>query len=334
MKEASFYHKEGNYKVKCSLCPHNCLIAGGHRGVCRVRDNRAGRLYSLVYGKIVAAHVDPIEKKPLFHLFPGSLSYSVSTMGCNLSCRNCQNWQISQIEDSEGIAGETVTPEQIVESALGSRCSSIAYTYTEPTIFYEFAYDCAELAHEQGLKNIFVTNGYINEQPLREIQPFLDACNVDLKSIREENYRKICGGHVDPVKKSIQLMKKLGIWVEVTTLVIPNVNDSKEELQEIAYFIKGVSEEIPWHVSAFYPNYKMRDISPTPTSTLRQARGIGLEQGLRYVYTGNVPGGEGENTYCYTCGTLLIQRIGFSVSKNFLQGNMCPSCSSTIDGIF
>jgi len=334
MKETQFYHREAKNKVKCSLCPHNCSITIGKSGVCKVRENREGRLYSLVYGKIVASNVDPIEKKPFFHLFPGSRSYSVATVGCNLSCRNCQNWQISQVEDPERIAGETTTPQQIVESALRTKCSSIAYTYTEPTIFYEFAYDCAELAHQQGLKNIFVTNGYMNEQPLRKIQPFLDACNVDLKSIKEEHYRKICGGHVEPVKKSIQLMKKLGIWVEVTTLIIPTVNDSKEELKKIVSFIKGVGEEIPWHISAFYPHYKMQDIPPTPVSTLRQAREIGLQEGLKYVYTGNAPGEEGENTYCYNCGSLVIQRCGFTINKNSLKENKCPHCGRIIDGIF
>ena len=334
MREASFYKKVKNNDVRCVLCPHNCQIKPDKRGLCGVRENRDGKLYSLVYGKIIAEHVDPIEKKPIFHILPGSSSYSIGTVGCNLSCRNCQNWEISQGYKTSEISGRDTTPEEIVRNALKMGCKSIAYTYTEPTIFYEFAYDCSVIAHSKGINNIFVTNGYTNSEPLEKIATFLDACNVDLKSFREETYKKICGGKLEPVKNSIKLMKKLGIWIEVTTLVIPTVNDSSEELADIANFIKELGEETPWHISAFYPNYLMTDTPPTPVSTLTKAREIGIDKGLKYVYTGNIPGDEGENTYCYNCKHLLIERYGFSVIKNNIKNNKCPSCNAKIDGIF
>ncbi len=334
MKEAWFYKTIEDNNVICFLCPHNCRIKLGKRGICNVRENITGKLYSLVYGKVIAEHIDPIEKKPLFHVLPGSLSYSISTVGCNLSCRNCQNWEISQIDKNSQILGQNVTAEEIVKNAIKSGCQSIAYTYTEPTIFYEFAYDCAVLAHANDLKNIFVTNGYINSEPIKKIAPFLDAANIDLKSFSDQTYRKFFGGKAEPVKNSIKLMKKLGIWIEITTLVIPNVNDSCEELSDIADFIKGVGEEIPWHISAFYPNYLMRDYPPTPISILKKARQIGVDKGLKYVYTGSTPSDDGENTYCYNCKKLLIERQGFSISKNHIKDNKCTNCKAKIDGIF
>jgi len=334
LKEAWFYRREEDSYVRCFLCPHTCRIAVDRRGLCCVRENRDGKLYSLVYGKIIASHVDPIEKKPLFHFHVGSSSYSIATVGCNLSCRNCQNWEISQVDSSASIWGEDTTPEQVVNNAARYGCLSISYTYTEPTIFYEFAYDCCELAHTKGIKNIFVTNGYITTEAVEKISPFLDAANVDLKSIKEETYRSTFGSKLAPVKETIKIMKKENIWVEVTTLVIPTINDSPDELTEIARFIKSIGEDIPWHVSAFYPNYRMIDTPPTNTSTLIKAREIGLREGLRYVYTGNIPGNEGENTYCYNCGNLLVERYGFTVNKNKVKENTCPHCNAKIDGIF
>ncbi len=334
MKEALFYKTEPNNDIRCFLCPHNCLIKIGRRGLCNVRENIDGKLYSLVYGKVVAENVDPIEKKPIFHILPGSFSYSISTVGCNLSCRNCQNWQISQIDKDSIIPGRDTNPEEIIKNALKTGCKSIAYTYTEPTIFYEFAYDCCTLAHAKGIKNIFVTNGYTNSEPLEKITHLLDACNVDLKSFREDTYKKICGGKLEPVENSIKLMKKLGIWVEITTLVIPKVNDSIEELTDIADFIKEVGKEIPWHLSAFYPNHLMTDIPPTSAHILTKAREMGIDKGLKYVYTGNMQGDEGENTYCYNCKNILIERYGFTVIKNNIKNKKCPHCDAKIDGIF
>jgi pyruvate formate lyase activating enzyme len=354
MKEALFYERLEENRVLCTLCSHLCKIKDGKKGVCGVRINWGGKLYTLVYDKVVARDIDPIEKKPLFHFYPSKRAYSITTVGCNFRCFYCQNFEISQYpkgvhwhekdinpEEPEPICpllekmipGEKVTPEQIVEAAKASGCDIIAYTYTEPTIFYELAYDTAKLAAEEGLKNIFVTNGYITKDALTAIQPYLHAANIDLKGFTDRFYKRICGANLQPVLDSIRTYKELGIWIEVTTLVIPNLNDSEEELRQIAEFIKGVGEEIPWHVTQFYPAYKLIDQPITPVSTLRKARDIGLKAGLRYVYEGNVPGEGGENTYCYNCKKLLIERYGFSVLKNIIENSHCPHCGTTIDGI-
>ncbi|MFX0068979.1 MAG: AmmeMemoRadiSam system radical SAM enzyme [Candidatus Hodarchaeota archaeon] len=331
MKEALFYEKI-DAKVKCGLCNHRCSIPQSKKGICGVRQNKDGMLYSLVYGRPVAQHIDPIEKKPLYHFYPGSYAYSIATVGCNFKCKNCQNADISQMPvDSNRIIGDKVTPERIVKLAKQYNCSSIAYTYTEPVIFYEYAYDISRLASDEGIKNIFITNGYITEEALREISPYLDAANIDLKSFSDDFYRKNCGARLKPVLDSIELHKELGIWIEVTTLVIPTLNDSSDELRHIAEFIKSVGEEIPWHVSAFYPTYRLRNIERTPTKTLRKAREIGLKAGLRYVYTGNILGDVGEHTYCYKCGTSLIRRYGFEIMENRIKDSKCPDCGAKID---
>lgn len=334
MKEAMFYEKLEENKVRCHLCPHHCKINESKRGICGVRENRGGVLYSLVYGKVVARGIEPIEKKPLFHFYPGSEAYSIATVGCNFRCKNCQNFHISQMpkEGDKRIVGEDASPEEIVAAAKQYGCRSIAYTYTEPTIFFEFAYDTARLAHKEGICNIFVSNGHITEEAIRTLAPYLDAVNVDLKG-SEDLYRKICGGHRQPVMDAIRLYKSLGVWVEVTTLVIPTLNDSEEDFRAIAEFIKSVGVDIPWHISQFYPTYKLTNLPPTPVTTLREAREIGLDVGLRYVYEGNVPGEGGENTYCYRCGELLIRRYGFQIRENRVSDSRCPSCGAKIDGI-
>lgn len=334
MKEALWYEKLEDGKVRCTLCPHQCLIFPGKRGICRVRENRAGKLYSLVYGKIISWAVDPIEKKPLYHFHPGTTAFSFATCGCNLSCHNCQNYTISQLsKESEDIPGENVSPEKIVEITQKKGARSIAYTYTEPTIFYEYALDTCKLAHKKGIKNVFVTNGYIMPEPLKEVAPFLDGANIDLKSMKEEFYRRICGGKLKPVLESIRLMKEMGIWVEVTTLVIPEMNDSEEELGEIANFLVQLGKEIPWHLSRFYPAYKMVDRSPTPVKTLHRAREIGLKRGLKYVYIGNVPGDEAESTFCPNCGSTLIKRRGYWIENLKIEGGKCLFCGSLIEGV-
>jgi len=304
--------------------------------MCGVRENRYGTLFSLVYGKVVSENMDPIEKKPLFHFLPGTLSYSISTMGCNFKCEHCQNWQISQYTHlSKGdIAGEDRTAEDIVNEAILGGAKSISYTYVEPTIFYEFAYDCAVLAKKKGLKNVFVSNGYMGEEVTRHVSTVLDAINIDLKAFSDKFYRQVCKARLTPVLDNIKLMHELGVWVEVTTLVIPGWNDSPSELREIARFIKGVSPSIPWHVTAFYPTYKMLDRAPTPVETLKQAREIGLEEGLRYVYEGNVPGEGGENSYCPSCGEELVSRYGFRVLENRLLNGKCPKCGEEIEGVW
>ena len=338
MEQARFYTLEDKDKnqVRCNLCAHRCLIKDGGRGICRVRENRGGRLYSLVYGRLVSSNPDPVEKKPLFHFQPQSLTWSIATVGCNFRCRHCQNFEISQYpERNRGeIAGRKTTPAQVVEAALSAGCSSISYTYVEPTIFMEFAIDCARLAKEAGLANIFVSNGYTSEEAARAMAPFLDANNIDLKSFSDSFYREICGARLQPVLDTIALMKELGVWVEVTTLLIPGLNDSEAELAEIAGFIAGVDRNIPWHVTRFHPTFKLTDRPPTPVSSLHRARQAGLAAGLRHVYTGNLPGDEGENTFCPACGNLLVARTGFSARIPGMDKGRCRKCGEEIAGVW
>ncbi len=334
MKEAMFYENI-NGKVRCHLCNHHCVIKEDGRGICGVRENHNGKLYSLVYGKSVSVGVDPIEKKPLFNFYPGTSSYSLATVGCNFHCLHCQNWEISQMSKGKGgkIIGDKLAPERIVSEAKGLGCKNIAYTYTEPTIFFEYAYDTAKLAHEQEIKNVFVTNGYTSAEAIKEIAPFLDAANVDLKSFDEDFYHEVCGAKLQPVLDNIRLYKELGVWVEVTTLIIPGYNDDEIQLKEIAEFIKRVGDEIPWHITAFYPAYKLLDVPPTPVESLRKARDIGLSGGLRYVYEGNIPGEGGESTYCSNCGELLIERRGYYIKRNEMVDGRCPKCKAKMDGV-
>lgn len=336
MKEALFYKPETKGKVRCGLCNHRCLIEDGRRGICSVRENRGGKLYSLVYGKLVSENVDPIEKKPLFHFLPGSTSYSISTVGCNFRCLHCQNYRISQyprLYEGE-IVGEKRTPGDVVSGAELAGCRSISYTYVEPTIFYEFAYDCAVLARKRGIKNVFVSNGYMSPEATRHLAPVLDAINIDIKAFTKKFYKEVCKAHLAPVLDNVKLMHELGVWVEVTTLIIPGWNDSPDEFRDIARFIKGVDPAIPWHVTAFYPTYKMVDRPPTPVASLRQAREIGLEEGLRFVYEGNVPGEGGENTYCPACKTKLIRRYSFRIQENKLKDGACSECGEKIEGVW
>lgn len=334
MIEARWYEKDNDQKVRCFLCNHHCLIKEGQRGICWVRENRQGTLYSLVYGKPIARHIDPIEKKPLFHFLPGSASYSIATLGCNFRCLFCQNADISQARETKTIFGEEATPEEIIAAVLNSPCRSISYTYTEPTVFLEYAQDIAVLASSQGLKNVFVSNGYMTPEALESIHPHLHAANVDLKAFREEFYKTQCKAKLAPVLESLKIMKRMGVWVEVTTLIIPTLNDSKEELKELARFIiDDLGPETPWHISRYHPTYRLTDLPITPIKTLQQAWAIGKEQGLRYVYTGNVPGDQGEKTFCYYCGQLLLDRYGFSILKNNLVQGKCPHCHTPMDGV-
>jgi pyruvate formate lyase activating enzyme len=333
--EALLYEKEADNRVRCMLCAHRCRIDPGARGLCGVRENREGSLHSLVYGMVIAENVDPIEKKPLFHILPGSRSFSIATAGCNFRCAFCQNHEISQMPREEGrIVGRSTTPEQIVEAALQSGSRSIAYTYTEPTISFEFACDTAMIARARGLKNIFVTNGYMTGEALRLIAPSLDAANVDLKAFSDDFYKKQCGARLEPVLESLKLMKALGIWVEVTTLLIPGLNNSDQELRELAGFVRSLGGETPWHISRFYPRYRMTGTGPTPAAAIHRAAGIGKAAGLKYVYSGNIPGDIGENTACATCGHPLIGRRGFAVERLELAGSACPHCGTPLEGIF
>jgi len=333
IKEAMLYEKLQDGKTHCYLCSHRCKIIPGKFGICGVRQNIDGKLYTLVYGDIIASHVDPIEKKPLYHFLPGSASYSIATIGCNFRCSFCQNWEISQVSkrDKE-TSGKDTNPEDIVRDALAAGCRSISYTYTEPTIFFEYAYDVARLAKKQGLYNNFVTNGYMTIEAIEAIRPYLDSANVDLKGFSEEFYQKFCQAHLEPVLESIKTMKKLGIWVEITTLIIPGQNDSEKDFRGIAEFIASISKEIPWHISRFHPDYKYLDASPTPVGTLNNAKAIGEKAGLRYIYLGNVL--EGNDTYCHNCKNLLIKRTGFNVVQNKIASDKCPECGAEIAGVF
>ena len=334
MHEALFYTVDKGKNITCTLCSHHCRIKQGTRGLCGVRENHNGMLNSLIYGRLVSENSDPIEKKPLFHFLPGSRSYSIATVGCNFRCLHCQNSAISQYTrmHNGAISGRERTADSIVEAAVQAQCASISYTYVEPTIFYEFAYDCAVLAHKQKLRNVFVSNGFMTPDVTRHLAPVLDGINIDLKAFTNEFYTRVCKGRLQPVLDTIELMHKLGVWVEVTTLIIPGLNDSPEELRDIAQFIKGVDAGIPWHVTAFYPTYKLIDRPPTPIESLRTARDIGLKEGLHYVYEGNIPGKGGENTYCPACGTELISRYGFNIQHNRVTEGCCCSCGKRING--
>jgi pyruvate formate lyase activating enzyme len=335
MKEAYLYEKLDGKRVRCFLCSHRCLIKEGSKGICGVRENAEGTLFTLVYRKLIAKNVDPIEKKPLFHFLPGSSSFSIATVGCNFRCRFCQNSDISQMPADEGqIWGQDTDSESVVNRAVAAGSATIAYTYTEPTIYFETALDTARIAVHRGVRNIFVSNGYMTEECLREIGADLHGANVDLKAFTEKFYKEQCGARLAPVLKSIEDMAQNGVWVEVTTLLIPGLNDSEQELRGIADFLRGINPGIPWHISRFHPTYRLTDVPPTSPRSLQRAREIGLEQGLRYVYTGNLPGDEGENTFCHHCGELLIARYGFRVRKNAIREGNCPKCATPIPGVW
>ena len=334
--QAYLYKTLKDNKVKCNLCNHRCVIKEGERGICGVRENQEGTLKTLVYGNLIARHIDPIEKKPLFHLLPGSLSYSIATVGCNFRCLFCQNADIAQMpSDNKGlIIGDTSTPEDVVNAAVKGGCKSIAYTYTEPTVFFEFAHDTAKLAKKKGIYNVFVTNGYMTSEAIEMISPYLDAANVDLKAFNDDFYKKYCSSKLKHVKETLQTMKRSGIFLEVTTLLIPGLNDDKDELKNLASFIaKSLGPETPWHISRFHPTYKLTDLPPTPVKTLVMAREIGINAGLKYVYTGNVPGENGEKTFCYNCSRILIDRWGYTIRKNLIENGRCPHCGAIIEGV-
>ena len=342
MVEALLYEKLADQRVRCNLCAHRCNIPAGQKGVCLVRENQAGVLHTLVYGIPLSQAVDPIEKKPLFHFHPGSTAFSIATAGCNFRCKFCQNADISQMPRDRGqILGGQASPEEVVAAAQSYGSRSIAYTYTEPTIFFEYSYDIAGLAHKVGIASVYVTNGYMTREMLELFQgvsgdhaPWLDAANVDLKAFRDETYRKVCGAHLQPVLDSLKVMKELGVWVEVTTLVVPEMNDSDAELNDIAQFIAGeLGVETPWHVSRFHPDYEMQDRGATPASALQRAYELGREAGLRYVYVGNMPGARLEDTACPGCGQTAIGRQGFQVTQRNTVDGRCGRCGTVIDGV-
>jgi pyruvate formate lyase activating enzyme len=335
VRQARLWEAQEERAVRCFLCSHRCRIPSGRAGLCGVRENREGALYTLVYGRLVAQNVDPIEKKPLFHVAPGSLSYSIATAGCNLRCAHCQNYQISQVQrDRGGIPGQYVAPDDVIDDAVARGCRSIAYTYTEPTIFFEYALECMKRARKAGLLNVFVSNGYMTAECVDQLATCLDAANVDLKAMTDDFYHKVCGARLEPVLRTIRDLWQRGVWLEITTLVIPHHNDSPAELREIARFLVSVSPDIPWHVTGFYPTYRLVDEPPTSIDSLDEARKIGLEEGLRYVYMGNRAGRGGEDTLCPACGHRVIGRLGFTLAeKDITREGNCAGCGQTIAGL-
>jgi pyruvate formate lyase activating enzyme len=342
MKEAMFYDivkKEGfENSVNCKLCPHNCFIKNNEYGFCGVRKNVEGKLYSLVYNKPVSINIDPIEKKPLYHFLPGSSALSVGTFGCNLSCLNCQNFEISSVR--KGIAEKelgfirNVEPEEIVESAKKRNCESISYTYNEPTVFYEYAFEIMKIARRNGLKNVFVSNGYINEEPLRKLIPYLNAINVDLKFFNEEKYSKITSGSLKHVLKTLEILNEENVWTEITNLLIPDLNDESEEIEEMVSWIsKTFKKKAVLHFSRFFPMYRMVDKEVTPAKSLLNAYEIAVKK-LNFVYIGNIYLQNKSNTYCHNCKRLLIEREGFNILENNIISGKCKFCEEKIHGIW
>ncbi|MCK4919136.1 MAG: AmmeMemoRadiSam system radical SAM enzyme [Candidatus Pacebacteria bacterium] len=335
-KESYLYKKLENNKVQCSTCSHRCFILPEKYGICGVRKNINGKLYALNYGKAISSNIDPIEKKPLFHFLPKTNSFSIATVGCNLRCGNCQNWQISQLVKTDKNLlriGQELTPKDIVQRAIENKCQSISYTYTEPTIFLEYALDTMKIAKKAGIKNIWVTNGFMSIETLKLIKPYLDAVNVDIKSFDDKFYIDICGAKVNPILENLKWMKKNKIWIETTTLIIPNFSDDEKMLKNIAKFIfKELGSETPWHISAFSGaiSYKMQDIPNTPLQTIQKAYKIGKKSGLKYVYGGNISGTSMKNTYCPKCNELAIERVGFYVKKLDKQGK-CAKCGKNLN---
>ncbi|MHC4169305.1 MAG: AmmeMemoRadiSam system radical SAM enzyme [Planctomycetota bacterium] len=324
-------------KVQCELCPKLCLIQPGQSGECRVRINLDGVLRSVVYGYPCSIHIDPIEKKPLFHFLPGTGILSIATVGCNLHCTNCQNWEMSQANpEDEGLPPAYVCPpEKLVELTRRNNCLSVAYTYTDPIVYYEYTYDSAKLARQAGIRNVLVTAGYINTEPWNKLLQYVDAANIDLKSMSDDFYRRICSATLKPVQNALVLAKASGVLVEVTNLVIPTLNDGPEQIRDLARWVKAnLGAETPLHFSGFYPRYKMQKLPPTSLKTLETARRIAISEGLDYVYIGNVASAEGQNTYCPGCKKLLIERTGFRVLQNRIKEGGCPDCQREIHGVW
>jgi len=332
--EALLYEKLADNKVRCQLCAHHCLIADGKRGICRVRENKAGVLYSIIYGKLIAAHVDPIEKKPMFHFYPGSRSFSIASPGCNFDCQWCQNWEISQGDSAAAAARCPYTPPQdVVSAAKREGCQSISYTYTEPTVFFEFTQDVGILAREVGLKNVYVSNGYMSPQTIALLARWLDAANVDIKAFSDEVYRKHIGARLQPVLDACSLLKQAGVWLEITTLLIPGLNDDEAQIRGLTrYIARELGAETPWHVSRFFPRYKYQNADATSLGSIEKAMEIGKAEGLRYVYAGNIAGSA--DTYCPQCGAVLIKRTGMStLSSRVSHKGACPVCGARIAGV-
>lgn len=334
VREARFYQRLAGNAVRCQLCPRGCEVAEGDRGYCRVRENRQGRYFTLVHSRVVAAHVDPIEKKPFFHFLPGSLAFSIATGGCNVSCKFCQNWEISQARPEE-LRGLYLPPAELAQNAQRSGCGVLAYTYSEPTVFSEYVIDAAEAGHRAKLKSVMVSNGFIRPEPLRAVCDAVDAIKIDLKSFSEKYYRDVVGGELRPVLESIVNVRKSGRWLEIVYLVVPTLNDSDGEFRGVAQWLKReIGADVPIHFTRFRPLYRLTNLPPTPVATLERAKRIADAEGLEHVYIGNVPGHTGENTYCPGCRKLLIERIGFTAEITGMAKGRCTGCARQIPGVW
>jgi pyruvate formate lyase activating enzyme len=334
MIKAGLFDTDIHDQVICRLCAHQCRLPEGVTGICHVRKNIAGVLYSLNSDHVIARHMDPIEKKPLYHFLPGSSTFSIAAMGCNFSCRFCQNHSISMVADEREISGETISPERLVRQALKSRASSISYTYTEPTVFFELMLETARLAHQQGIKNVMVSNGYMTGRALSLLGPFLDAANIDLKAFNEKFYKKYCSARLQPVLETISAMRATGIWLEITTLLIPGLNDDRQEIKQLIAFLLELDDGMPWHVSRFFPQYQMQNIPQTAQDAIHGFLSLGAEMGLKYLYGGNLTAASWSDTHCPCCGEILIRRQGYQTGILALQSGNCRSCGQAIPGIW
>lgn len=335
LKEAMFYTLLDEKRIQCHLCHWECAVADQERGTCGVRENRDGKYYTLVYSQVCAAHVDPIEKKPLFHYLPGTSAFSIATPGCNIECKFCQNWDIAQVRP-EQVETHYLPPEGVTEIAQRYSCPTIAYTYSEPTVFYEYLYDSAVHARQAGIGNVIISNGYIKKEPLVKLCQHLTAVKIDLKAFSDTFYQEICRGKLTPVLNTLETLRDLGIWYEIVVLLVPTLNDSPQEIRAMSRWIaETLGKDVPVHFSRFHPMYKLTNLPPTPIKTIETARNIARDAGLNYVYIGNIPGHEGENTYCPKCGKMIVQRVGYQIVKMDIDAaGQCVYCQNRIPGIW
>jgi len=334
IREARFYEKQPYKKIKCVLCPRECVIDDRERGYCGARENRGGTYYTLVHSRVCSAHIDPIEKKPFFHVYPGTTAFSVATAGCNVNCKMCQNWEISQVRP-EQVRSVYLPPKELAALARQNGCKSIAYTYAEPIIFYEYMVDSADAGHAEGVKSVVVTGGYINRKPLEELCRHVDAIKVDLKAFSENYYQEIVNGELKPVLDGLVTIKSRGMWTEIVYLVVPTLNDSDDEFRRLAKWVKAeLGSDVPVHFSRFHPEYLLKNLPPTPLKTLERAKAIADSEGLHYVYLGNVPGHPAESTYCHRCHKKIIDRVGYLVRSVHIKRGRCEFCNQEIPGVW
>lgn len=334
LHEAKFYEPLAGGRIRCTLCPRGCIVADKGRGYCRVRENRGGKYYSLVYGRPCSVHLDPIEKKPFFHVYPGTKAYSLATVGCNICCKFCQNWDISQASP-EDVKVAFRSPEEIAGAAVKANARTIAYTYSEPVVFCEYMTDCAREGRKAGVESVMVSNGFISAEALKSLFPVLKAIKIDLKAFTQSFYADICEGQLQPVLDTLKRLAGSGVWYEIVVLLIPSLNDSTDEIKRMSeWIVKELGQNVPLHFSRYHPMYKLRNIAPTPVDTLRRARQTAVDQGINFVYIGNVPGEESQNTICPFCKAMLIRRYQYSILENNITAGHCKKCGKPIPGVW